>query len=464
MTKHNLSALRSRRLAYHLLAIVAGLVIAAQVEAAVFAYVPNQSGASVAVVDVGNGAVITTVPVGVAPIGVAVAPGGRFVYVAQHNSDAVAVISTNTNTVQAQISTGSKPVGVAVSPDGTRLYVTNSLTATASGGGSLWIKGTLTVVDAVTRDALVAVIVGANPTGVAVSPDGSRVYVANAGSGTLSVISAASNTVTATIPVGANPVGVAASPDGLRVYVANGGSASVSVIDAAALTVTSTIRVGGHAMGVAVSDDSTRVLVSNTFDNSVSVIDAATQAVFATTTTGIGQSPAGVAFVPGGRTGLVANSRSATVSSVNATSGAAVVLSGSTLGWPVSLGKFVAVTPSCALDVSGDAVVSSTSDGVLILRYLLGFRGAALTQGVSGIGAGVNAATIELTISGLNLDADGDGAMLPTTDGLLLVRALLHLTDNALISGARNTGYAGVRSAAQVLQWITNTHGASCLL
>ncbi len=438
--------------------------VAVPARAATLAYVPNQTGAAVAVVDVSNGAVIATVPVGAAPIGVAVAPGGRYVYITQHNADTVAVVSTNTNTVLAQISAGNKPLGVAVSPDGTRLYVTNFLTATASGAGSLWVNGTLTVVDTATRVVLTTVTVGANPSGVAVSPDGNRVYIANSGAGTLSVVSTVTNAVTSTITVGANPVGVAASPDGLRVYVANGGSASVSVIDAAALTVASTIRVGGHTTGIAVSDDSTRVLVSNTFDNSVSVINAATQAVVTTTTAGIGLGPAGAAFVPGGSTGLVANSRGATVSSINATSGTAVVLTGNTLGWPASLGKFVAVTPSCALDVSGNAVVSSTSDGVLILRYLLGFRGTALTQGVTGIGAGVSAATIELTISGLNLDADGDGAMLPTTDGLLILRALLHLTDSALIANARNTGYAGVRSAAQVLQWITNTHGANCLL
>lgn len=457
---------RARRLTWVMSVAMCVVIccVAVPAGAAVLAYVPNQTGATVAVVDLSNGAVIATVPVGAAPIGVAAAPGGRYVYITQHNADTVAVVSTNTNTVLAQISAGSKPMGVAVSPDGTRLYISNFLTATASGAGSMWVNGTLTVVDTATRAVLATVTVGANPSGVAVSPDGNRVYVANSGAGTLSVISTATNAVTSTITAGANPVGVAASPDGLRVYVANGGSASVSVIDAATLAVTSTIRVGGHTTGIAVSDDSTRVLVSNAFDNSVSVINALTQAVSTTTTAGIGLGPAGVAFVPGGSTGLVANSRGATVSSINAANGTAVVLTGNTLGWPASLGKFVAVTPSCALDVSGDAVVSSTSDGVLIVRYLLGFRGTALTQGVSGIGAGVNAAAIELTISGLNLDADGDGAMLPTTDGLLIVRALLQLTDSALITNARNTGNAGVRSAAQVLQWITNTHGASCLL
>ncbi|MEQ1593566.1 MAG: beta-propeller fold lactonase family protein [Casimicrobium sp.] len=437
--------------------------LAIGVHAAAIAYIPNQTRSSVSVVDVSTGMIVAIVPVGAAPIGVAVAPGGGLVYVAEHNSNSVAVISTNTNTVLAQISAGTKPMGVAVSPDGSRLYVTNFLTATASGGGSVWVDGTLTVVDAFARTVLTTVAVGPNPYGVAVSPDGSRVFVANSGAGTVSVVDAASNTVTSTIAVGANPVGVAASPDGQRVYVANSGTGSVSVIEVATLTVSSTTPVGGHAMGVAVTDDSTRVVVSNSFDETVSVINAATLAVLGTANGGVGQGPAGIALVPGGTTALVANSRAGSVSSVNASNSAASVLPGS-FGWPVSLGNFIASKPACALDVSGDTTISAASDGMLILRYMLGFHGTALTAGISGIAGGRSPAQIEQNIAALNLDADGDGAAHSTTDGLLLVRALLHLTDNALIANARNTGFVGVRDAAQVLQWISTAHGTSCLL
>ena len=44
------------------------------------------------------------------------------------------------------------------------------------------------------------------PVGVAVTPDGSKVYVANVDSNSVSVINTAKNTVTATITVGTNPV------------------------------------------------------------------------------------------------------------------------------------------------------------------------------------------------------------------------------------------------------------------
>jgi YVTN family beta-propeller protein len=60
----------------------------------------------------------------------------------------------------------------------------------------------------------------------------------------LSVIATASNTVTARIAVGSRPEGVAVTPDGSKVYVANEGSGSVSVIATASNTVTATIAVG----------------------------------------------------------------------------------------------------------------------------------------------------------------------------------------------------------------------------
>ena len=44
------------------------------------------------------------------------------------------------------------------------------------------------------------------PFGVAVTPDGSKVYVANTLSASVSVIATATNTVTATIPVGVQPI------------------------------------------------------------------------------------------------------------------------------------------------------------------------------------------------------------------------------------------------------------------
>jgi YVTN family beta-propeller protein len=86
--------------------------------------------------------------------------------------------------------------------------------------------------------------VGSLPYGVAVSPDGRKVYVANYLSNSVSVINTATNSVTATLPVGTTPAGVAVTPDSSRVYVANFGSNNVSVIVGATNAVIATIPVG----------------------------------------------------------------------------------------------------------------------------------------------------------------------------------------------------------------------------
>jgi len=110
----------------------------------------------------------------------------------------------------------------------------------------------------------VATVTGlASPVGVAVSPDGSRVYVANYYGGSVSVIDTSNNTVVATVTGLSYPYGVAVTPDGARVYVANNGSGSVSMISTGTNTVVGTVTVGSNHTSVAVSPDGYSVYVTN---------------------------------------------------------------------------------------------------------------------------------------------------------------------------------------------------------
>ncbi len=158
-------------------------------------------------------------------------------------------------------------------------YVASCGSSSACGG-----NGTVSVIDTATDTVVATVDVGVNPTAVAVSPDGSRVYVANGCStcskdGTLSVIDAANNTVVGSpITVGGHPAGVVVSPGGSRAYVANSYSDTVSVIDTAADTVVATVDVGGFPIAVAVSQDGSRLYVANNGSGTVSVIDTADDA------------------------------------------------------------------------------------------------------------------------------------------------------------------------------------------
>src|SRR5579871_2320010 len=99
--------------------------------------------------------------------------------------------------------------------------------------------------------------VGTEPNGVAVSPDGTRIYVANTVSGTISVLAADRTnllygTGVTTINVGTEPYGMALTPSGKKLYVANARSNSVSVIDTSTNQVIKTIAdVGIEPRGIA---------------------------------------------------------------------------------------------------------------------------------------------------------------------------------------------------------------------
>jgi uncharacterized delta-60 repeat protein len=118
---------------------------------------------------------------------------------------------------------------------------------------------------------------------------------------------------------------------------------------------------------------------------------------------------------------------------------------------------------TCTLNVDANQAIGFTTDGVLIVRYLLGLRGAALTNGASGPNPGRTGQLLEDHLASLNLDVDGDGQALAMTDGLLMLRALLGLTGTALTQGATNAAHPNVRNAQQILTWIENTHGVACL-
>jgi YVTN family beta-propeller protein len=166
--------------------------------------------------------------------------------------------------VTATIRVGAGPAGVAVTPDGSKVYVANE-------------DGTVSVIDTASNAVTdtITLPVGSEPFGVAVTPDGSKVYVANFNSKSVSVITTTGNTVTATVTVGKNPYGVVVTPDGSTVYVSNSGTVTVSRIATATDTLLPGLLVASPN-GVAITPDGTKVYVANIGSNSVTVIDTAT--------------------------------------------------------------------------------------------------------------------------------------------------------------------------------------------
>lgn len=157
--------------------------------------------------------------------------------------------------------------------------------------------------------------VGNTPHGIAVTPDGSKVYVTNSGDKTVSVIDANTNTVTATINVDNYPFGIVASLDGSTVYVANNGTNTISVIDVATDKVVNTYTVGTGPYGLTFSPDGYLLYVSNQFDNTVSILVANSGSIYKTVS--VGNSPRGLVSSKDGKTVYVANNSSNNVSLID---------------------------------------------------------------------------------------------------------------------------------------------------
>ena len=108
---------------------------------------------------------------------------------------------------------------------------------------------------------------------------------------------------------------------------------------------------------------------------------------------------------------------------------------------------------SCALDVDGDNRVDPAVDGLLLTRYLLGFRGAALTQGLTIGGPRKTAALVEAFFgNAAQFDVIGRAAPAPsaTVDGLILTRLMLGVDDAGLLSGINLPAGALFASAAAI--------------
>lgn len=144
------------------------------------------------------------------------------------------------------------------------------------------------------------------PCALVASADGKSLYLANAGARQVAWVDPVRQQVVRRIHVPARPTGLALSPDGSELYVTSAAPRStVCVLEADSGRETGRMRAGHTAMGPAVTPDGRRLYVCNRFDGDVSVFDLSTGRE--TARVPAVREPVAAAVTPDGRSVLVAN-------------------------------------------------------------------------------------------------------------------------------------------------------------
>lgn len=214
-------------------------------------FVANESANSISGYQVNSDGSLTaasgTTATGSSPMALAIDPGGKFLFVANQGSSNVSVYSINSGalsqvkgspftTIAPGTTAATGPTGLAVSPTGNFLYVANNFTNTVSAFSFDGSSGALTPVPGSPY------AVALNPSGLAISPAGTFLLVANTGSNNVSsfaICLAVSSTCTVAngamtqVPnspfsAGIGPVAIAFEPAFNFVYVVDQRSNEIS--------------------------------------------------------------------------------------------------------------------------------------------------------------------------------------------------------------------------------------------
>lgn len=225
--------------------------------------------------------------------GIAIAADGSRLFVTDAVGDRMIMIDSTRGKVIGNVRMSGIPDSIAIAPDGTKVYVPINRRITTEDARSPAQKG---VRNAGIWGAVVVLspstgtIVSSMPLGpellheIVISPNSRRAYVtAGERSGKLIEIDTKSATVVGVRQVGEDPSGLAITSDGARLYVANGGpinDRSVSLIDTARNGVLNTIGIPEISGTVVAPQPGSRIYVA--VGRGIAVVNRQTDQVMST--------------------------------------------------------------------------------------------------------------------------------------------------------------------------------------
>jgi YVTN family beta-propeller protein len=209
---------------------------------------------SVVVIDVSSRTRAGVIQVERDPRGLAVSPSGDQLYVTHFTSGRVSVIDIDTGVVTQNISTlPDSNLSQSLFIDAATNLAYLPQTRSNSTNRALLFDTTVFPIVSVLDLSIpgnvptkrIAIDIADRPSGIPIDAvrAGNRLFVVHAASNDLSVIDLDSGRVVAHLTVGAHPRGMALSPDGRRLYINNALDGTMTVVDVAELRVLETIAI-----------------------------------------------------------------------------------------------------------------------------------------------------------------------------------------------------------------------------
>jgi YVTN family beta-propeller protein len=198
-------------------------------------FVGDFDGASVTCLNVGGNTTPTTrwtFQLPYSPTGMAVSPDGRYLFVNLYQDWKTVVIEVESAAphVVREVPVGPAPVAIAMSKDGKRVYVANEFDQLVQWGASLSIIDSERPAQA-TEVKRLQLAQGASPRGqMALSANGRWLHIAEGGTASVTTVDLSTDQIAAETRTWPGPLGAALSADGAFVYSSNEGNA-ISVVD-----------------------------------------------------------------------------------------------------------------------------------------------------------------------------------------------------------------------------------------
>ena len=214
------------------------------------AVVPLPADNGLAVLDADDGALLRTIPLGIAPIAAVVAPDGATAYVTNFGGR-----RPGPNDRAALQCCRAKSERVRVDARG------------------IAERGTVTRVDLVAGRVTKTITVGRHPTAIAWDNAAARLYVADGNDDAVTIIDTRTDAVAGRIAmapfrergIGLQPTALALSPDGRTLYVALGGVNALAVYDTRSSQLAGLIPTGWYPSSVDVTADGQQIAIGSLF-------------------------------------------------------------------------------------------------------------------------------------------------------------------------------------------------------